>query len=69
MGRNLDRRVESLVLVQRKEHQLRLQGILDLGLSDSTSSWSLKETTWSKPVGKSLTNLHAELIAHYSKDK
>jgi polyphosphate kinase len=69
MGRNLDRRVESLVLVQRKEHQLRLQGILDLGLSDSTSSWSLKETTWSKPEGKGLTNLHSELIAHYSKDK
>jgi polyphosphate kinase len=69
MGRNLDRRVESLVLVQRKEHQLRLQGILDLGLSDSTSSWTLKETTWSKPEGKGLTNLHAELIAHYSKDK
>jgi polyphosphate kinase len=69
MGRNLDRRVESLVLVQRKEHQLRLQGILDLGLSDSTSSWSLKETTWSKPEGKGLTNLHSELIAHYSKDR
>jgi polyphosphate kinase len=69
MGRNLDRRVESLVLVQRKEHQLRLQGILDLGLSDSTSSWTLKETTWSKPEGKGLTNLHSELIAHYSKDR
>ena len=69
MGRNLDRRVESLVLVQRKEHQLRLQGILNLGLSDSTSSWSLKETTWSKPEGKGLTNLHSELIAHYSKDR
>jgi polyphosphate kinase len=69
MGRNLDRRVESLVLVQRKEHQLRLQGILDLGLSDTTSSWTLKETTWSKPEGKGLTNLHSELIAHYSKDR
>jgi polyphosphate kinase len=69
MGRNLDRRVESLVLVQRKEHQLRLQAILDLGLSDRTSSWTLKETTWSKPEGKGLTNLHSELIAHYSKDR
>ena len=69
MGRNLDRRVESLVLVQRKEHQLRLQGILDLGLSDSTSSWSLSGTTWVKPQTKGLNNLHSELIAHYSKDR
>jgi len=69
MGRNLDRRVESLVLIQRKEHQVRLQGILDLGLSDETSSWELKETTWSRPAKKGLTNVHAELIDHYSKDR
>jgi len=69
MGRNLDRRVESLVLIQRKEHQLRLQGLLDLGLSDETSSWELKETTWSRPAKKGLTNVHAELLDHYSKDR
>ena len=69
MGRNLDRRVESLVLIQRKEHQARLQGLLDLGLSDQTSSWQLKETTWSRPNKKGLTNVHAELIHHYSKDR
>jgi len=69
MGRNLDRRVESLVLIQRKEHQVRLQGLLDLGLSDETSSWHLKETTWSRPSKKGLTNVHAELIDQYSKDR
>jgi polyphosphate kinase len=69
MGRNLDRRVESLVLIQRKEHHVRLQSILDLGLSDETSSWTLKETTWSRPSKKSLTNAHAELIEHYSKER
>ena len=69
MGRNLDRRVESLVLIQRKEHQVRLQGLLDLGLSDETSSWHLTETTWSRPSKKGLTNVHAELIDHYSKDR
>ncbi|MCX6442810.1 MAG: RNA degradosome polyphosphate kinase [Actinobacteria bacterium] len=69
MGRNLDRRVESLVLIQRREHQIRLQGLLDLGLSDETSSWQLKETTWSRPSRKGLTNVHAELIDHYSKDR
>jgi polyphosphate kinase len=69
MGRNLDRRVESLVLIQRKEHQIRLQGLLDLGLSDQTSSWQLRATTWSRPTKKGLTNVHAELIEHYSKDR
>ena len=69
MGRNLDRRVESLVLIQRKEHQLRLQGLLDLGLSDETSSWQLKETTWSRPAKKGLANVHSELLDHYSKDR
>ena len=69
MGRNLDRRVESLVLIQRKEHQLRLQDLLNLGLSDETSSWQLNETTWSRPTKKGLTNIHADLMKHYSKDR
>ena len=69
MGRNLDRRVESLVLIQRKEHQLRLQDLLNLGLSDETSSWQLNETTWSRPTKKGLTNIHTILIDHYSKDR
>ena len=69
MGRNLDRRVESLVEVQRKEHQTRLQGLLDLGLSEESSSWQLNETTWSRPTKKNLKNVHAELIDMYSKDR
>jgi polyphosphate kinase len=69
MGRNLDRRVESLVLIQRKEHQSRLQDLLDLGLSDETSSWQLNQTTWSRPTKKGLTNVHATLIDHYAKDR
>ena len=69
MGRNLDRRVESLVLIQRKEHQTRLQDLLNLGLSDETSSWQLNETTWTRPTKKGLINVHATLIDHYSKDR
>ena len=69
MGRNLDRRVESLVLIQRKEHQSRLQELLNLGLSDETSSWQLNQTTWSRPTKKGLTNVHATLIDHYAKDR
>lgn len=69
MGRNLDRRVESLVEVQRKEHQGRLQGLLNIGLSEESSSWQLNETTWIRPSKKSLKNVHAELIDQYSKDR
>jgi polyphosphate kinase len=69
MGRNLDRRVESLVMVQRKEHLVRLQALLDLGLSEETSSWQLNETTWKRSNKKGLIDAHAELIDHYSKDR
>ena len=69
MGRNLDRRVESLVMVQRKEHHVRLQNLLDLGLSSETSSWQLDGTTWTRPTKKGLTNAHASLIEHYSKER
>ncbi|MEI7541400.1 MAG: RNA degradosome polyphosphate kinase, partial [Actinomycetes bacterium] len=41
MGRNLDRRVESLVRIDKKDHQHRLQGIIDLGLSPESASWNL----------------------------
>jgi len=69
MGRNLDRRVESLVMVQRKEHHVRLQSLLDLGLSSETSSWQLDGTTWTRPTKKGLTNVHSELLDRYSKDR
>jgi polyphosphate kinase len=69
MGRNLDRRVESLVMVQRKEHHVRLQNLLDLGLSSETSSWQLDGTTWTRPAKKGLKNVHSELLEHYSKDR
>ena len=69
MGRNLDRRVESLVLIQRKEHMARLQGLLDLGLSEETSSWELAETTWTRSKKKGLANVHSVLIDHYAKDR
>jgi len=69
MGRNLDRRIESLVLITKKEHQVRLQELIDLGLADSTSSWNLQETTWTRSNDPDLTDLHAHLIEQYSKDR
>jgi polyphosphate kinase len=68
MARNLDRRVEALVRVDKKEHQIRLQNLLDLGLSDEVSSWHLKGTQWGKS-GKNLKDLHSELANKYSKDR
>ena len=69
MGRNLDRRVESLVRVVRKEHHQRLQEILDLGLSDQTSSWQLTGTEWTRKStdgdGNSLVDVHNTFINLY----
>jgi polyphosphate kinase len=45
MHRNLDRRVELLVLVTDPGHQRRLYEVLDLGMDDATSSW------WLNPDG------------------
>jgi polyphosphate kinase len=69
MGRNLDRRVESLVKISRKEHEVRLQSLLDLGLSEQTSSWQLNETTWTRSGKKGLVDAHSLLVDHYSKDR
>jgi polyphosphate kinase len=46
MHRNLDRRVESMVRIDVASHQARLQEILDVGLSDETSSWHLEGKKW-----------------------
>ena len=73
MGRNLDRRVESLIRVDRKEHHARLQEILDLGLSDQTSSWELTGTQWIRrscdEQGKPLIDVHTTLIKNYGKNR
>jgi polyphosphate kinase len=42
MHRNLDRRVEALVRLVDQEHLDRVAGILDLAMSDETSSWRLE---------------------------
>ena len=73
MGRNLDRRVESLVRIDKKEHQNRLQEILDLGLSSSSSSWQLSGTDWSRvsknKQGEALLDVHSAFIHTYSRER
>jgi len=73
MGRNLDRRVESLVRIDKKEHQHRLQEILDLGLSADSSSWQLSGIDWMRVSknnkGEGLLDVHSAFIHTYSKDR
>ena len=70
MGRNLDRRVESLVRIDKKDHHERLQWIIDLGLSAETASWILTGTEWVRSSvdseGNSLRDLHTTMINHYA---
>jgi polyphosphate kinase len=68
MARNLDRRVEALVRVDKKEHQVRLQNLLNLGLSGDISSWHLKGKLWSRNT-KNTKDLHTELANLYLKDR
>ena len=73
MGRNLDRRVESLVRVDKKDHHQRLQEILDLGLSDQTASCELIGTEWTRKSvdsnGNLLIDVHNSLIESYAKNR
>jgi hypothetical protein len=56
-------------MISRKEHEVRLQSLLDLGLSEQTSSWQLNETTWTRSGKKGLVDAHAVLVDQYSKDR
>ena len=73
MGRNLDRRVESLVRIDKKEHQNRLQEILDLGLSADSSSWKLSGIDWVRvsknSKGQALLDVHSAFIHTYSRER
>ncbi len=73
MGRNLDRRVESLVRIDKKEHQNRLKEILDLGLSADSSSWQLSGIDWRRVSknnkGEALLDVHSAFIHNYSRER
>jgi polyphosphate kinase len=63
MGRNLNRRVESLVRIDKKAHREYLQEILNQGLSDEVSSWHMHDDKWTRHTqnqdGKALKGMHA----------
>ena len=71
MHRNLDRRVESLVRIERPAHKASLQEIFDLSLSDETSSWHQSEEKWLRvaksATGEPLQDLQSVYIKRYRK--
>ena len=71
MHRNLDRRVESLVRIERPAHKASLQEIFDLSLSDETSSWHQDQDKWKRVSkssnGEALQDLQSLYIKRYKK--
>ncbi|SDU11495.1 RNA degradosome polyphosphate kinase [Jiangella alkaliphila] len=67
MHRNLDRRVEALVLLRRPEHRQEVEGLYDLAFDPGTASWHLRpDGTWDRvytgPDGEPLTDMQQVLI-------
>jgi polyphosphate kinase len=64
MHRNLDRRVEALVRLNRASHVEELEALFDLAMSDTTSSWHLDDIgVWTRVAkgrsGKPLADLQS----------
>ena len=72
MERNLNRRVESLVRIKRKEHKDSLVKIFDSYIASTTAGWHLlRNGKWQKvdadPAGNKLQDLQAVMIDSYRK--
>lgn len=71
MHRNLDRRVESLVRIERPTHKASLQEIFDLSLSEATASWHQDQDSWRNVTknskGEPLQDLQSLYIKRYKK--
>ena len=72
MHRNLDRRVESLVRIDREQHKEELQDILDLSISDQVASWHLIGSEWTRvtmSAGNEKLVDFQEAMIHYHQKK
>jgi polyphosphate kinase len=71
MHRNLDRRVESLVRIERPSHKASLQEVFDLAMSDETSNWHQEKDKWVRvsrsASGEPLQDLQSLYIKRYKK--
>ena len=61
MHRNLDRRVESLVRIENIDHIASLNQILEAGLSELSSGWTLNGKEW-KRTSNGLQDVQAQTI-------
>jgi polyphosphate kinase len=72
MHRNLDRRVESLVRIERLAHKLSLQEIFNLSLSDEITSWRQEQGIWTRvflnEAGEPLQDLQSIYIKRYKRN-
>jgi polyphosphate kinase len=73
MGRNLNRRVESLVRIDKKSHKEYLQEILDIGISEEVSSWHLINDQWTRQTtnseGQKLKSMHSLFAKRFKNEK
>ena len=71
MHRKLDRRVESLVRIERPVHKASLQEVFDLSLSEETASWHQEQGSWKNVTknskGEPLQDLQSLYIKRYKK--
>ena len=66
MHRNLDRRVESLILIESDKHKQRLAAILDDSVSDKYSTWKLTaENKWVRNTKDHDGNLLVNFQDHF----
>jgi polyphosphate kinase len=66
MHRNLDRRVESLVRILNPDHINSLNQILEDGLSETSSGWTLNKTTWTRR-SEGLRDVQAATIENFQR--
>ena len=70
MHRNLDRRVESMVMIKQTDHKRMLMRALDSYLAPTTAHWSMNAAgTWDRVTkdsnGTDLSDLHQQVINWY----
>ncbi len=70
MHRNLDRRVESMVMIKQNDHKRMLMRALDSYLAESTSRWSMNlsggwDRITTSSTGEKLDDLHQQVINWY----
>jgi len=69
MHRNLDRRVEALILIKNPEHVAELVALLNESMAETTSSWHLgPDDVWARhegAEGEELKDMQAELVSRH----